>query len=265
MKLGSLCHMLNKNLPTKIRVVCIALGLVVLIFLWEIAIATNVVSSLLLPHPLAVCQALGRLLGTSTFWRDIGSTVTTWVLGIAIGTMLGGPIGLGIAINRYIWAALEPWVEFLRALPSVVLVPIVSLILGVGATSRLACAALVVFLLMVSSASAAVRTTRSSYIRLAIAWRATPTQRLVSFYFPSTLSHMAVALRAAIPLALIVTVAADMLIATDAGIGRILMDSAAVFDMNKLYAGVIIVGLLGYTGAMLSSFIERKTIHWSGT
>ena len=73
-----------------------------------------------------------------------------------------------------------------------------------------------------------------------------------------------VALRAAIPLALIVTVAADMLIATDAGIGRILMDSLAVFDTKKLYAGVIVVGLLGYIAARLSALLEEKTIHWSG-
>jgi NitT/TauT family transport system permease protein len=73
-----------------------------------------------------------------------------------------------------------------------------------------------------------------------------------------------VALRAAIPLALIVTVAADMLIATDAGIGRILMDSLAVFDTRRLYAGIIVVGVLGYISVGISSILERKTIHWSG-
>jgi ABC-type nitrate/sulfonate/bicarbonate transport system permease component len=118
---------------------------------------------------------------------------------------------------------------------------------------------------MVSSSATALRATRSSYLRLAVAWRATPLQLLWSFYLPATLSHLIVALRAAVPLALIVTVAADMLIATDAGIGRILMDSLAVFDTKKLYAGVIVVGALGYVAATISSFVERKTMHWSGS
>jgi len=109
------------------------------------------------------------------------------------------------------------------------------------------------------------RSSESFRLRLAIAWRASLLQTIVSFYFPATLSHMVVALRAAIPLALIVTVAADMLIATDTGIGRILMDSFAVFDTSKLYAGVIVVGVLGYLSMGISSFLERKTIHWSGS
>lgn len=255
----------NHKITPRVRAVCIAIGVLVLLLLWEISITTGLVSSLLLPRPITVIKALATLLNTASFWRDLSATIFTWVLGVAVGTALGGPMGLAVGLNRFVWAAMEPWVEFLRALPSVVLVPLVSLLLGVGAASRLACSSLVVFLLMVSSAASAVGATRASYLRLALAWRATPMQTLVSFYLPATLSHLAVALRAAIPIALIVTVAADMLIATDAGIGRILMDSYAVFDMKKLYAGVIVVGILGYAAAALSALLERKTIHWSGS
>jgi NitT/TauT family transport system permease protein len=75
---------------------------------------------------------------------------------------------------------------------------------------------------------------------------------------------MAVALKAAIPIALIVAVAADMLIATEAGIGKVIMDAMAVFDTPRMYAAVIIVGLLGYLAAVLGTSIERLAIHWSG-
>ncbi len=200
---------------------------------------------------------------TSAFWHDIASTVVTWLAGVIVGTMIGGVLGFFLALNPYIWAAAEPWVEFFRSLPSVVLVPLVSIFLGVGANSRFACATLVVAALMMASAATAIRATRSSHLRLAIAWRASFFRTMVSFYFPATLSHLAVALRAAIPLALIVTVAADMLVATDSGLGRILMDALAVFDTKKLYAGVIVVGVLGYLAAAISALLERKTIHWS--
>lgn len=195
---------------------------------------------------------------------DLIATFGTWLLGVLVGTILGGALGLLLGLNAYVWAAAEPWVEFFRSLPSVVLIPLVSIFMGVGVGSRFACATLVVVLLMVSSAATALRSTRSSYLRLGVAWRATPIQMLLTFYLPATLSHLVLALRAAIPLALIVTVAADMLIATDSGIGRILMDSLAVFDTRKLYAGVIVVGILGYAAVGLSALLERKAIHWSG-
>jgi ABC-type nitrate/sulfonate/bicarbonate transport system permease component len=257
--------MLQRKLHPSKRVLCALIGVFIILGFWQVAVSLGLVNDLLLPRPASVGQALVALLGMPSFWLDLRATVVTWLLGVVVGTLLGGAIGLVLGLNSYIWAAAEPWVEFMRALPSVVLVPLISVFLGVGTRSRFACATLVVVLLMVSSAATAIRATRSSYLRLAISWRVTPLQLLWTFYLPATLSHLVVALRAAIPLALIVTVAADMLIATDAGIGRILMDSLAVFDTKKLYAGVLVVGVLGYLAAGISSFLERKTIHWSGS
>ena len=256
--------MLYQKLRPSTRALCVIAGAVVLVASWETAVATGLVSSLLLPRPAVVAQSLATVMKSRSFWSDVGATIFTWVLGVVVGTVIGGAVGLLLGLNSYIWAGVEPWIEFLRALPSVVLVPLVSIFLGVGGGSRFVSAMLVVFVLMVSSSATAVRATRSSYIRLAVAWRATPLQMLLTFYLPATLSHLMVALRAAIPLALIVTVAADMLIATDAGLGRMLMDALAVFDTKKLYAGVIVVGLLGYAASAVGSFIERKAIHWSG-
>ena len=132
-----------------------------------------------------------------------------------------------------------------------------------GNGARFVCVSLVVLLLMMSSAAAAVRITRASYLRLAKAWRVAPWKMLLNFYLPATLSQLAIALRAAIPLALVVAVAADMLIATDAGIGRILLDATAVFDTKTLYAGVFVVGLLGYIASRIGALIERHMLHWS--
>jgi NitT/TauT family transport system permease protein len=253
----------SQKLKPLTRALCIVAGICAVVAAWHLAFSLGWVSKLLLPPPSDVAQSLARMARTASFWHDVGSTLTTWLAGVIVGTVVGGALGFVLALNPYIWAAAEPWVEFLRSLPSVVLVPLVSIFLGVGANSRFTCAALVVAALMMASAATAIRATRSSHLRLAIAWRATFLRTLASFYFPATLSHLAVALRAAIPLALIVTVAADMLIATDAGLGRILMDALAVFDTKKLYAGVIVVGALGYLAAGLSAVLERKTIHWS--
>jgi NitT/TauT family transport system permease protein len=233
--------------------------------LWDLSIKIGLVSALLLPKPGDVGKALFILFNRPSFWADLWATMWTWIIGIVIGTTAGGVVGFVLGFNKYIWAAIEPWIEFLRSLPSVVLVPLASIFIGVGTGSKLACSTLVVFALMVSSSSTAVRSMRASHIRLAISWRATVLQSLWFFYVPAALSHMAIAVRAAIPLALIVTVAADMLIATDSGLGRILMDAMAVFDTKTLYAGVLIVGWLGYAAARVSAFIEKKSIHWSGS
>ena len=257
--------MLYQKLNPLVRLSCIVAGIAVVLLGWHFAVEAGWVNSLLLPPPSNVATALTEMARTHAFWSDLSATVIAWALGVILGTVIGGILGFALGLNAYVWAAAEPWVEFLRALPSVVLVPLLSLFFGIGTNSRLACGTLVVAVLMVSSASTAIRATRTSYLRLAVAWRVSLLETIRSFYFPAMLSHLAIALRAAIPLALIVTVAADMLIATDAGIGRILMDSLAVFDTRKLYAGVFVVGVLGYLSVGITSVLERKTIHWSGT
>src|SRR5882724_13591130 len=134
--------MLYRTLRFSTRIACIVTGLIVILALWQLTTKSGVISKLLLPSPISVAQALMTLTKTQSFWLDLGTTVGTWLLGVVVGTILGGAIGLLLGLNPYVWAAAEPWVEFLRALPSVVLVPLVSLFLGVGTGSRFASAAL---------------------------------------------------------------------------------------------------------------------------
>lgn len=256
--------MLFSSLPWWQRLLCVLGGAVLLVLAWHGAISLKLVPSLLLPAPSAVGGSLVRMVQNSRFWQDFATTVWTWLAGVLVGSLVGGAAGIAVGLNRFVWAAVEPWIEFLRSLPSVVLVPLVSLFLGVGAASRLTCSAVVVGALLMSTAATALRSASSAHLRLATAWQATRWQTVVHFLLPAALSHMAVSLKAAIPIALIVAVAADMLIATDAGLGKIIMDALAVFDTPTMYAAVAVVGLLGYLAAALGTAIERLAIHWSG-
>ena len=246
------------------KALCIVFGFVAFILLWTAALKVDLISTVLLPWPIEVGRALVAMLGTEQFWQDLSSTVWTWLVGVVVGSAVGAFLGVVLGLNRYVWAAVEPYVEFIRALPSVVLIPLVSLFMGVGAFSRLTACALVVAVLMMATSGTAIRSTSAAHLRLAIAWRSSAVQRLFYFQLPAALSHMIVALKAGIPIALIVAVAADMLIATDAGIGRIIMDSLAVFDTAKMYAAVLVVGCLGYIASLFGSRIETWALHWSG-
>jgi len=246
------------------KMLCVAIGFCFVILLWSFVLFAGLVPKVLLPWPGDVGRAVLVMVGSQQFWQDLNATVWTWLAGVVIGAVVGAFLGIFLGLNTYVWTAVEPWVEFIRALPSVVLIPLVSLFMGVGVSSRLTASALVVVALIIATSGTAIRSTSAAHIRLAIAWRASVFQRLIHFQLPAALSHMVVALKAAIPLALIVTVAGDMLIATDAGVGKIIMDSLAVFDTARLYAAVLVVGALGYSAAIIGSVLESLTIHWRG-
>lgn len=246
------------------KLICVFMGLAAVLLLWACVLWADLVPTVLLPWPVDVGKALVAMLRSQQFWQDLSGTVWTWLAGVVIGSLTGAFLGVALGLNRFVWAAVEPWVEFTRSLPSVVLIPLVSLFMGVGVSSRLTASALVVVVLMMATSGTAIRSTSAAHLRLATAWRATAVQRLLHFQLPAALSHMVVALKAGIPIALIVAVAADMLIATEAGIGKIIMDSLAVFDTARMYAAVLVVGILGYIASLVGSRIEVWALHWSG-
>ena len=256
--------MFDQKISYPHKIFCVITGVCFVILLWAAVLWAEMVPKVLLPWPGDVGRTLASMIASRPFWLDLKATIFTWLAGVFLGTILGAILGIVLGLNKYVWAAVEPWVEFVRALPSVVLIPLVSLFMGVGVLSRLTATSLVVVVLMMATSGTAIRSTSAAHLRLAIAWRASSLQRLLHFQIPAALSHMAIALKAGIPLALIVAVAADMLIATDAGIGKIIMDSLAVFDTEKLYAAVFVIGALGYIAALIGSAVERLTIHWSG-
>jgi ABC-type nitrate/sulfonate/bicarbonate transport system permease component len=117
---------------------------------------------------------------------------------------------------------------------------------------------------MIATIGTGLRSLPADKIRLIVAWKATFFQKLIYFQLPSALSYMVVSLKAAIPLALVVTVAADMLTATESGLGRIIMDSLAVFDAPRMYAAILVLGILGYFSSIAANQIEELAIHWNG-
>lgn len=246
------------------RIISIVLGIILLLGIWQLSISFHAVPEYLLPSPKRVFIDFAQLIQSKSFWIDLFATLESWLLSVIIGTIAGGVIGFALGMNKYVWYAFEPIVEFFRSLPSIVLVPLVSLFVGVGFGSRLVCGSMVVSFILISNTAAALRVSTATHLKLSASWKWKISDRLFYILIPSGLTQMLVGLRTAIPICLIVIVAADMLVATDSGIGKIIMDSSAVFAMPRLYSAIFVVGSLGYLSSILSNYLEKKTTHWIG-
>jgi taurine transport system permease protein len=228
---------------------------------WWIA-RSGMVSQILLPTPDRVARRLLELGGDAAFWKDFGSTLLLWTLSVAVGTGAGLLLGLLSYLNRAVWYFIQTPVEFIRSLPSVVLVPLVALFAGLGGATQFWSAFAVVAALMISSSASVVRRLPIGHERLSHAWRLSRLTTLRIFVLPNLLAELLTALRAAVPLALVVLIACDMLVATESGLGRLIRDGLAILDMSTTLAVVFVVGLLGLGGSLFVSFVDRKLISW---
>ncbi|MFO0834403.1 MAG: ABC transporter permease subunit [Phycisphaerales bacterium] len=238
------------------------LGVSAAIAAWEIIALCEVVNPILLPPAHSIGIRLLELLQRADFWLATATTLSTWLLGLLLGSIFGVPIGFLLGFNQTAWRMVEPIVEFVRALPSVVLVPIVAMFFGAGMGSRILATSCVVGAAMIFTAADAASSVRRTLQRLAAAWCLSASDSTWRLYLPASMPHLLFGLRTALPLGLIITVAAEMLVASGTSTGRMLLDAAAVFDTKTFYALVAIIGSIGYASSALLLSISTAVVPW---
>src|SRR5450759_2287217 len=104
------------------------LGVVgILLFLsgWEAVPRLGLVSARFLPPASTVLVQLVNYVGQASFWGDVGQTMLSWALGLAIGS------------SQFLGRATHSTIEFLRPIPSVALIPLAVLLFGIKMESSL--------------------------------------------------------------------------------------------------------------------------------
>ena len=109
-----------------------ATGVIVFLLLSEAAGRLGIISRSALPLASAVLARAVLLAGDARFLADFGATVEAWAVGMAITVAVGVPLGVLLGTLPGVRAATRAIVEFLRPIPSVALIPLVSLLLGPG-------------------------------------------------------------------------------------------------------------------------------------
>ncbi len=224
----------------------------------------KVINPILLPYPHEIIFDVIASFDTKDFWIDFSSTLSYWGISVILGALAGIAFGIVASIYLSIWRAFWPILEFFRSLPSIVLVPIVALFFGSGMTTKIFASFIVVFPIVALSVGSALRGFSTDHRRVLHAYQPSGSFVLRSIFGPYVMGSAIVGLRAGVPIALIVVVAADMLVATETGLGRRLLDNLAVFDMSKAYSIVLVIGVLGIIASYFGAALEKHLAFWHG-
>lgn len=239
-------------------------GFVILVVAWELVARLGILD----PHVFAplseILLRLGQLATTPDFWGMVLSTVRTWALGLAIAVTGGFVLGLLIGLIPGARAFTHSTIEFLRPIPSVALVPAVILLVGGGFQSGLILityAALWPMLLQtlygLDDVDPVARETARSY-------RISRWMTIKDLVLPSVLPHVFTGFRISASIALVLAVTSEMVIGTfGLGQGIALAQSAA--DTTKMYALVIVAGLLGVAVNVGTRALEKRALRWHAT
>ena len=236
---------------------------VALLLLAEVGTRVGFISNLTLPRPSAVLETLVQLWQTGGLWRHLLPSLQRLLVGGAFGIAAGISLGVLIGLFSYVRAGLVPLVAALFPIPKIALLPLFVIWFGIDEMSKYALIAFGTFTPTVVATYGAVDNVDRSLIRMGqsfgLSWWSIVRKIVLPGAFPAILSG----LRVSVSIAIILLVAAEML-GAQYGVGSYILEAGSLYDLEKLFAGVTILSVLGLIVNFVIGQIEARFLSWRG-
>ena len=228
--------------------------------LWWLATHSGWVSRVFVPTPEATLASLAE--GLRGDWLAYtAATLQRMVLGFGLAALLGVVSGVAIGASPMLRAWLGPMLEWMRPLPASAVLPLAISLFGLSGGMVLA---VVAFGAMWPVLLATLHGLASVHARLHEVARSLELSR-AAFVFkiglPNALPDILAGLRLALTVALIVSVVGEM-IASQNGLGQAVLLAARSFRASELFAGIVLLGALGFVSNALLALAERRLLRW---
>jgi ABC-type nitrate/sulfonate/bicarbonate transport system permease component len=228
------------------------LPLVLALVLWQVLGDPN---SPYFPPPSDWYTSTVPLLTNGELAPALGWTTLTFLIGLALATMIGGSIGVLVGSSRLADRALGPTLEFFRILPAASLVPVAALILGYTMTMKLAVVVLPATWPILLACRSARRSLSSVLMDVPRTLGLSRRERLTKVVLPAMSRAVLLGVRVSAPLALIITLLVEIVTRIN-GLGGLLGRAQVNFLSAQVYGLLVIAGLLGYLVNLVVTNIE---------
>jgi NitT/TauT family transport system permease protein len=165
---------------------------------------------------------------------NIGMSVQRVVAGLLLGILLAVPVGFLIGWYKPVRRFVDPLINFFRALPPIALIPLVIVYLGIAEVAKIAILFYVSFFATVIVMYEGTTQISPLYIRVARTLGASDFEIFTKVMVPMTVPHMLTALRVALGVAWATLVASE-LVAAQQGLGAMIRNASAFFDLRTIY------------------------------
>ena len=242
----------------RMRVLAIRATIVVVILAaWQAVAASGLLFRDVVPTLWVIARAVVRLLADTAFWTNLGVTALEVAAALAVGGLAGLAVGIVLGANRFLSRAYEGFVYYLGPTPKIIFFPIMILWFGVGSGSKIAMGALSCFFPIAISAAAGMRQIDPVLVRVGRSFRAAPLQMTRKIYLPAMRTPIVNGIRLGLGLAIIGTLLAETKL-SNRGLGYLIIQAYATFDMPKMYALLIVlfviaIGLNALLGRVTAS------------
>ena len=245
------------NLTQLLSLICFCL----IILAWCIGSYSGSVSEIFLPTPTAVVQKIISMARDGSLWANCGESISRVMIGWFWSVVVALPMGMLMANSRKFSAFVQPIIEFARYLPVVALVPLTLLYLGIGENQKYTIIFLGTFFQLVLMVCDTVSGVDRNMINAARTLGASKLQVYREVILPASLPGLMDDLRLTIGWAWTYLVVAEMVAASN-GLGYMILKSQRYLATDTIFAGLILIGLIGLITDWLFRLMTRLVAPW---
>ena len=241
--------------------VAVALGL---IGLWQLGANAGLISPVFFPGPDRSFGTLWEQLHDVEFWSVLGETVRRMVLGFISASLVGIGAGAAIGLSARLRTYVEPTLELIRPLPASAVIPVFVLMIGLNERMIVSVIAFASLWPVLLATVHGFKTVEPRLIEVARMLHLSSLEFVFKIALPNAMPDIFAGLRLALTVSLILAVVTEMLSGM-AGLGHNIIIAARSFRAADLYAGIIVLGVVGYLTNVALERVERHMLRWRRT
>ena len=248
---------MSTELKHRIASVTLIIGFFVV---WEFVCWAFKISSIVLPRPSEILVTLVERM--PAIWPHAAQTLYETLLGFALGVAIGVVIGVVVGSSKLAYDVAYPLLIGFSSIPKIAVVPIFVLWFGAGTVPAVLTAIILCIFPVVVNVATGLATTEPELEDVMRSLRATKLDILTNVGLPRTMPYFFASLKIAITQAFVGTVLAET-VAGNLGIGNFMLIASSNFDVPLVFAGLLILAVMGVGLYVIFSLIEMRVTGWA--
>ncbi|UOM35385.1 ABC transporter permease [Acuticoccus sp. I52.16.1] len=230
------------------------------LIVWQLACWVFDIKRFVLPAPTDIAASLWK-------WKEVilihaGQTLYTTILGFFFAVLGGLALGVAVGYSRMLYKALYPILIAFNSVPKVAIVPVLVIWFGIGTIPAVITAFMLSFFPIAVNVAAGLATVEPELEDVLRSLGATRRTILFKVGLPRSMPYFFASLKVAITLALVGSVISET-IASNAGIGYLMLNASSRFDVPLVFAGLFVVAVMGVAIYTAFAAVETRTTGWA--
>ena len=232
-----------------------------MLLFWEITARAAPTLQLYIPPLSQTLRALGQLLLSGAIAKHLGVSLIRFSAGYLLAAAIAVSLGIVLGYFHWLHGWFEMLIEFLRPMPSVAIIPVAVLMLGIGDSMIVAVTVYASMWPILINTIDGVRHIESTLVDTGRSFGLGRGRILWQIILPGASPYIVTGLRIGLSIALILVTTAEMIVGSN-GLGFFILDEERSMNSANMYAGIIVVAVLGYALNRGFLTVEAKAMKW---